>query len=250
MKREIYLPVLGIVVGELLIFIGHINVGLLLYIFNLQVISFVLIFRNIQIEIKKVLQSMILLMLLRIISFIMPHFFGVTFFWLVLINGIMFIPIYLIIKNQHISLSELGVNFKRPNIYLLLAPFIGIIIAALEYRILEPEGMMENLQYLNIVLIFIVMFVFVGPVEELIFRSILLTRLEKTIGIKNGLFLSAILFGIMHSSFGRFSEILIAVFFGLIIGYIFQKTRNFPVILIINGTANMFLFGIFPILLK
>ena len=43
----------------------------------------------------------------------------------------------------------------------------------------------------------------------------------------------------MHSGYGRIDEILFAGIFGIIIGYIFQKTRSFPFILVIHGTANV-----------
>jgi membrane protease YdiL (CAAX protease family) len=92
------------------------------------------------------------------------------------------------------------------------------------------------------------MFVFVGAVEELIFRSILQTRLENALGLKSGVFLSGALFGIMHSSYGILNEILFAGIFGIILGFIFQKTRSFPFILLIHVSANVLLFGIFPII--
>ncbi|MFZ3169271.1 MAG: CPBP family intramembrane glutamic endopeptidase [Candidatus Methanoperedens sp.] len=250
MKREIYLPALGIVSGELMMFFGQVNIGLPIHIINLQLISLALIFSNFQSDIKKVLQSMILLILMRIISLVMPQFFTFTFFWYVLINSIIFIPIYIILKNQDISLSEIGINFKRLHIYLPIALVIGIDFAVLEYSILDPSALIENIQISNLVQIAIVMFVFIGLAEELIFRSILQTRLEKVIGLKKGLFLTAILFGIMHSVYGQINEILLATLFGVVIGYIFQKTRSFPFILAINGITNMLLFGILPILLK
>jgi len=250
MKREIYLPALGIVFGELMMFFGQVNIGLPIHIINLQVISLALIFSNFQSDIKKVLQSMILLILMRIISLVMPQFFTITLLWYVLINSVMFIPIYIIIKNQNISLNEIGINFKRFHIYLPIALIIGIDFAVLEYRILDSSALIGNIQISNLVQIAIVMFVFIGLAEELIFRSILQTRLEKVIGLKKGLFLTAILFGIMHSVYGQINEILLATLFGVVTGYIFQKTRSFPFILAINGITNMLLFGILPIVLK
>jgi uncharacterized protein len=249
MKKELYFHALVIVFGELMMLFGQVNIGLLIHIINLQIISLALIFSKSQSEIKKALQSMILLLLMRIISLIMPQFFT-TLLWYVLINGVMFIPIYIIIKNQDISLSEIGINFRHLHIYLPIALIIGMAFAVLEYRILDPSALIENIQLSNLLQIAIVMFVFIGAAEELIFRSILQTNLEKVIGLKKGLFLSGILFGIMHSVYGQINEILIACFFGIVIGYIFQKTRSFPFILAINGTSNMLLFGILPILLK
>jgi membrane protease YdiL (CAAX protease family) len=93
-----------------------------------------------------------------------------------------------------------------------------------------------------------VMFVFVAAVEELIFRSILITRLEKVFGSINSLLLSSLLFGIMHAGYGLLNEVLFATLFGVILGFIFQKTRSFPFIVVIQGTANVLLFGVMPII--
>lgn len=61
--------------------------------------------------------------------------------------------------------------------------------------------------------------------------------------------MSGILFGIMHSGYGLMNEIIFASLFGILLGYIFQKTRSFPFILVIRGTVNLLLFGILPIVL-
>ena len=249
MKKELYLSALGIVLGELNIFLGHVPAGTVVHIINLQIITIGLIFGSFSSDIKNVFQSMILLLLLRIISIAMLQFFTITL-WYPLIYGIMFLPIYYIIKNQKIPLRELGFDFRGLQIYLPLALLIGMSFAALEYRILDPAPLIDNIQISNLVIIVLVMFAFVGVVEELLFRSILLTRLEKVIGTKEGLILSGLLFGIMHSVYGQIIEIVIASLFGIVIGYVFQKTRSFPFILAINGTSNVFLFGILPILIK
>lgn len=248
MKKDIYLPSLGIVAGELNIFLGQVYPGIAIHIINLQIIALALIFGRYPSEIKNVFQSLLLLLLMRIISVAMPQFFTTFLLSYPLIYGIMFLPIYLIIKNQQISPKEIGMDFRRLHFYLPAALLIGTAAALLERRIIGSIPLIENINISNLLLISIVMFVFVGAVEELIFRSILQTRLEKVLGLNYGVLLSGILFGIMHSSYGIMNEILFAGVFGVFLGYIFQRTRSFPFILVIHGTANVFLFGLLPIL--
>lgn len=251
-KKELYLPILGIVAGEIIMFSGQVIIGLLIYIINLLAIILFLIFSNTDTFSvnKKVLQSLVLVLLIRIINLAAPQFFTGDLLMYPMIYGIMFIPIYIIIKNQHISLKEIGIDFKHQSFFFPAALLIGSATAMLEYRILNPPALIQSLQLSNIILIAIVMFFFVGAVEELMFRSILLTRLEEVFGLRSGLILSGFLFGIMHSVYGLVPEILFAGFFGLVIGYIFQRTRSFPFILMIHGTSNVLLYGILPILLK
>ncbi len=249
MRKEFYLPILGIAVGEFVMYYGQMYAGLGIHIINLQIITLILIFGSLSPETKNVLQSLLLLLLLRIVSLAMPQIFSSALLWYLLVYGVMFLPVYLIIKNQQIASKQLGINFSRLHVYLPFALLIGAITALIEYRILAPASLIENTGILNVVLIVIVMLVFVGVVEELIFRSILQTRLEEVLGLKYGLLLSAVIFGIMHVGYGTITEILLAGIFGIIVGYIFQRTRSLPFIVAIHGTANVLLFGILPVIL-
>lgn len=248
MKKEIYIPMFGLIAGELIMFYGKTLYGLGIHIINLLGIIFIIIFSNLSIKEKNILQSFSLLIILRVINLSMPQFFSTTTALLqyLLIYGIMFIPIYLVIKNQRISSKRLGINFGKLYIYIPIAIMIGIITALAEYRIINPTSLIDKIRISDVILISIVMFIFIGVVEELIFRSILQTRLEKILGLRYGLLLTGGIFGIMHASYGILNEILFASIFGIILGYIFQKTQNILFTSSIHGTANVILFGILP----
>lgn len=240
-------PIVGIIVAELLIYFGYFIPGLLIYIINTLLVILVIILSDISIEIKHIRQSLLILFLLRIVNLSTPQFFTMTLQWYPLIYGAMFIPIYNLIDYQQISLKELGISTKKLYIYIPLSLLIGFFAAIGEYEILNPIAVIENIQLSNILLISIIMFAFVGMVEELIFRSILQTRLEKVLGLGFGLILSSFLFGIMHFSYGIY-EVIFTFGFGLLLGFIFQKTRSLPFIVSIHGIENVLLFGIFPLI--
>lgn len=247
MKKEIYLPILGIAVGEVMMLSGHVYMGLILHVINLQAITLGLIFSDLSTEKKNLMQTMLLLLQMRILNLAMPQFFTTKLLWYPLVYGVMFISIYYVTKQQNITSKDIGIDFNRWYLYIPLALLIAAAMAMLEFKILDPVPLITNLKIHNILLISIVMFIFVAPIEELIFRSLLQTRLQSVFGDNKGLLLSAALFGIMHSGYGLMDEILFATFFGAVLGFIFQKTKSFPFILIIHGTANVFLFGILPI---
>ncbi len=247
-KYGVYLPVLGIIIGELLMFMGQVYPSLVVHIINIQAISIAIIFSKLSDDMKKVFQSMLLLLMMRIINLSMPQFFTFTLLWYSLVYGIMFIPIYYVIKNHNITLTEIGIDFKRWYIYFPAALLIGTAMAMLEFQILHTTSLILDLKMQNLLLISMVMFVFVAAVEELIFRSILITRFEKVFGSINSLLLSSLLFGIMHAGYGLLTEVLFATFFGVVLGFIFQKTKSFPFIVVIHGTANVLLFGVLPII--
>jgi len=67
-------------------------------------------------------------------------------------------------------------------------------------------------------------------------------------GMFSGLIVASILFGVLHSGYGTFYEMLFVSLAGLIMGYIFQKTRSLPLIALTHGMVNIFLFGLIPLL--
>lgn len=245
---EIYLPILGIITGEFLMFLGYVYPGLAVHIINLQAITIAIIFGKFSPETNNVLQSLLLPLQMRIINIAMPQFFTITLLWYPLVYGVMYLSIYYVIAHQNISSKEIGINLERWYIYMPAGLLIGSAMAMLEFQILHPVPLILDLKIQNFLLISMVMFVFVGAVEELIFRSILLTRLEKMFGTIKSLLLSSLLFGIMHMGYGLINEILFATFLGVLMGFIFQKTRSLPFILLIHGTANVLLYGVLPIM--
>lgn len=248
MKKWAYVPIIGLIIGELLIFNGNIFHGLGMHIINLLVITLLIVFSDLNLDIKNMLQGLTLVTLLRVVNLSMPQFFTDTLQQYPLIYGVMFIPIYSTIKNQQISLEELGINFNKFYMYLPMAVIIGTVVAIIEYRIISPVALIDNIRFSNIVIISIVMIVFIGTVEEIIFRPILQTRLKKVFGLRHGILLSGVLFGIMHSTYGIVDEILFAIIFGIVLGYIFQKTKSIPFVVSIHGVTNIMLFGILPLM--
>src|SRR3990167_1468055 len=119
--RKIYIPILNIIMAEMMMFLGEISYGIGLHTINLLIIILLVIFDKSEIRIKHVLQSLILVILLRMVSISMPQFFTTVLLQYSLIYGIMFIPIYSTINSQQISAKDLGISFRKIYIYIPLA---------------------------------------------------------------------------------------------------------------------------------
>ena len=68
MKKEISIPILGIIVGELIMFYGQILTGLGIHIVNFLAIILIIIFSKLEIKEKNILQGLTLLIILRMIN--------------------------------------------------------------------------------------------------------------------------------------------------------------------------------------
>jgi hypothetical protein len=157
------------------------------------------------------------------------------------------IPLAAIIISQRSSLDQIGITKKHLLLYMLLAVPLSFLMGLGEYLTIRPGNLIPDLSFENLLMLTIVMVFFVGLIEELIFRSVLQTRLEQALSAPESLLITSFLFGLMHSGYGTYYEMLYTGFVGLVIGFIFYKTRSLPFIAVLHGFVNVFLFGILPL---
>lgn len=243
----VLLTILLIVFAEILMFSGIRGAAILLHTLLLIVVSI----GTVNIKDKYVawaLQALMLLPLLRLINFSMPVFSEMVLYRYFYVYVPLFIPIFIIIRHQSFSSVQLGLSFKKFLLYLPLSLVIGLLIAELEYFIYPAVPLVPDTSFYNMMDVFLIMIFCVGLVEELVFRSILQTRLEGVFGPAIGLIATSLLFGIMSSTHGIGPGIIFASLVGLILGYMFIKTRSLPFVALTHGIVNVFLFSIIPLL--
>lgn len=248
-NKEVYvgMPILAIAFAEILIYFGRVNEALWIHTFILMSLSLSIAFMKNE-DIYKTYQALMLLPLLRLINFSMPVFFDITLYSFVFIYAPLAIPVKIAVTYQQLTREDLGITFRRIWLYLPLSVSIGFVLGMGEYMIIQPRCLIPDISPLNLLKLTVVMVFFVGLVEEIIFRSVLQTKLNMIFGIWRGILLTSILFGFMHSSCGTFYEVLYTSFVGAITGYIFYKTQSLPLTALIHGFVNVFLFGVIPYL--
>jgi membrane protease YdiL (CAAX protease family) len=238
-------PVICISLAEFLIFSDHVQIAVWVHIATLIALSLSNIYIKDQ-EVNKIHQALMLLPVLRLTNLSMPIFFSTTLYTFIFIYGPLAIPAVIVIISQRESLEQIGVSMKHIGAYMILSVPLGFLLGLGEYLTIQSTYMIPDLTFVNLLKLIFVMVFFVGLVEEIIFRSILQTRLEKALSIQEALLVTSFLFGLMHSGYGTFQEILYTGFVGLIMGLAFYKTRSLPFIAVLHGFVNVFLFGILP----
>ncbi len=245
-KPAILLPVSAILVAEAFIFFKYYKYGIGIHIITLLALSLTA-YRIRNTETSNLLQALALLPLFRILNTTMPIFFTRTLYIFPLVYGPIFISMYYVAKNQKFTRQELGISSEKLHIYLPASIILGMVLGKIEYNIITVESLIPSPSLKNILIFAVIMIVFTGLAEELLFRSIVQTRLEQTIGSRAGLMTASLLFGAMHSGYGTIYEIMFTASAGFLIGYLFQKTRSLPFIALTHGLINVFLFGIIPL---
>lgn len=246
-KRRLFtaVPVLCIALAEILIFSGKVGIAVWMHIGSLIALSL----SNILIkdpDVQKIHQALMLLPVLRLINLSMPVFFETTLYTFIFIYGSLAIPVAVVIIHQRYSLEQIGISTKNIEAYMVLSIPLSLVLGLGEYLIIKAGYLIPDLTFENLLKLTFIMVFFVGLVEELIFRAILQTRLEKALSIGESLLITSLLFGLMHSGYGTFYEILYTGFIGLFMGLAFYKTKSLPFITVIHGFINVSLFGILP----
>ncbi len=238
---DLMLPASLIVLAEGLIFLGYMRAAMAVHALNL----IMLILSSIYIE-NRIYPALMLLPLFRLLNIAMPVFFHLTLYSYSMVYAPMFIPIYFIMKEGMFTRSEAGVSAVDFWLYLPLAIAVGFALGWGEYQILRPGVLVPDYSIMSILELSLTMILFVGLVEEFIFRSALQTVLEERLGSVAGLMSASILFGFMHSGYHIPQELLYVSFAGVVFGMLFWLTRSLPIIALAHGVTNVSLFLVTP----
>lgn len=247
LKKILYagIPITAITLIELLIFGGKLKEASIAYTLLLLVLSFSIAVTK-KHELRKIYQALLLLIIFRLVNFSMPIFFEKNLYSFVFIYAPLAIPISLAVTHQEVIYEKMRDTLRKIWIYLPLSVLIGFAFGQAEYMLIGARELIPDLSLTNLLILIIIMVFIVGLIEEIIFRSILQTSLEGLFGSFMGIFLSSLLFGIMHSVYGTSYEMLYSFFVGGFLGYLFYKTRSLPLLVMIHGSMNVFLFGVLP----
>lgn len=247
LKKIIYavIPVAAIALIELLIFGGRLREASIAYTILLLSLSYSIAVLK-KTEIRKLYQALLLLTIFRLVNFSMPVFIERNLYSFIFIYAPMAIPITLATVHQKVIYERKKDTLRKIWIYLPLSILAGLAFGQVEYIMIGARELIPDLSLTNLLILIIIMVFIVGLIEELIFRSILQTRLEEFLGPAWGIFLSSLLFGIMHSTYGTPYEMVYTFFLGGFLGYLFYRTRSLPLVVMIHGSINVFLFGIIP----
>ncbi len=239
---DLILPIFLILLAELFIFLGNPDVAMPIHALNLVFLSLSSIYIN-----NRIYPALMLLPLFRLLNVAMPVFFNLTLYSYSLVYAPMFIPIYFMLKENFMDRSEAGLTFKGFWFYMPLAISLGFALGWGEYLVLHPQMLIVDLDIENILILVVTMILFVGVVEEFIFRSSLQTVLQARLGQKTGLMLTSIIFGFMHSGYHLPLELLYVTFAGVVFGLLFWVSKSLPVIALAHGATNISLFLIAPL---
>lgn len=157
---------------------------------------------------------------------------------------------FLFVRYKGVNLKELG--FKRASLKTFgLAAIAAVPLSfaqlAAALILVAAFGSSPNIEalyemvtardLLQLIAFILIVFAFVAPVEELVFRGFIQKGGENSFGKLNGLLMASVLFGLSHLIWDPQSAVTGFVL-GLVLGYVWQKTDG-------NTTATTVTHGIY-----
>ncbi len=125
----------------------------------------------------------------------------------------------------------------------------GIPLGFLEYAILRPDSWLPGPFTLPaLVGGTLVLLVATGVSEEVIFRGILLRRAVEFLGNYKGLFLTTIVFAVLHLFYRSPADFVFVFFVGLFYGVVVLRTRSLWGVIVSHTFDNVVLYLVAPFL--
>ncbi len=149
-------------------------------------------------------------------------------------------------KKSKLSLAELTVAFLICMAGVQIGAYIGSFVSTLLSLITGyvPDDTTSILIANTPLWLAVLVVVIIGPiVEELIFRKVFIDKLSR-FGEWLSIIVSAIAFGLFH---GNFNQLFFATLVGIVLGYVYTKSRNIKYTCILHMLINFL--GTVPVLL-
>lgn len=197
------------------------------------------------VNVSNLLRALMLLPLIRIFGFTVPLMFFRRIYWFLIISIPLLIAVVVLSRNLKLGMKEVGLVSGRWGIQILVI-LCGIILGFTEYQILRPKPLIDSLSPGEVLVPGIVLIIFTGFTEELIFRGIIQTISVRVFGVVNGIVYTSVIFTTMHIGFNSVPHMIFVLLTAVFYGYIFQRTGTLTGVILSHGLSNVVLFLIAP----
>ena len=231
-----YSPVLGIVIHLILMFF--------------------LIYYSSMVENKEksnFLMALALPSLLRIISTSIPLIvlsdIAVIQFFIIYIP--LLVAAFLLMRSQNLTMQDVGFTTKKFYIQLIIGA-TGLSFGVIEFFILKEEILpLVTINFAEILIYAVILMIFTGLTEELIFRGIILSRTDVFFGRDKRLYsiiFVSVVFMLLHAGWKSITDLIFVFLVAVFYCIIFLRTKCLVGISISHGITNIMLFIILPYL--
>ena len=192
----------------------------------------------------RLLLGLVLAPLTRMLSLCLPLVDFPQLYWYLIISIPLGVATLLTARLLGFSRQQLGLTLRRLPLQLLVA-LTGITFGMVEYRILRPDALIDDLTWRNFLVSGVILMVCTGFAEEVIFRGIIQRASIQALG-RFGLLYGAILFAVLHIGYASALDVVFVFIVALLFGWITEATGSLAGVSVAHGITNIVLFLIMP----
>lgn len=185
--------------------------------------------------------------LIRLLSLTMPFWLTDRTGMFALVNVPLIVGTIVAARVLGYGRSDLKLRTGSLPIQFLIA-LSGIAIGILERYIIQPPALAEELTFAAVLWPALSLLLFTGLSEELLFRGVLQRAAVDGLGARRGIFYGALTFGILHTGWNSFPDVVFVTLAGLYFGWVVHRTGSLLGVVLAHGFANIMLFIVLPLL--
>jgi uncharacterized protein len=186
--------------------------------------------------------------LIRLLSLSIPLNQIPQVYWYFSVGAPIYISIFIVMRYSGFKFSEIGLTLGdlRRQIPIM---FIGIALGISEYLILRPAPLVPKMTFAQVWLPGLILLIFTGFLEEIIFRGLMQVTFIPLLGKWNGLLYVSLIFAVLHYGYGSFSDVVFVFAVAMLFGWIALRTGSILGVSLAHGLTNFTLFLVFPFLI-
>jgi membrane protease YdiL (CAAX protease family) len=183
--------------------------------------------------------------LIRLVSISLPLGNIPMMYWYLLVGIPISLSIFLVIRYGGFTWEQAGLNLKHwfPQ---LLFGVVGFDLGYIEYLILQPEPLVEEMTLEKIWLPALILLIFTGFLEEVIFRGLMQSAFAEKLSRCLGILLISILFAVLHVGYQSLLDVIFVFGVALLFGILTELSGSILGVSIAHGLTNITLFLVFP----
>ena len=208
-------------------------------------------------SLRRLLLALCLIPFVRIIGSSIPVGELRQIYWYPIIYTPLMIAAFIIIRYLNIRPAEVALTVRRQQIRSqILIGTTGVVFSLVEYVILKPHPLISELNPASVILPALILIIFVGFTEELVFRGLLQTVTIGLLGISTGIVYVSVLFAILHVGYVQgvwhltVLDVPLVFVIALFFAWVTKRTGSLLGVTLSHSLTNIGLFLILPFLLN
>lgn len=197
---------------------------------------------------QKFLLTLALAPLIRLLSLSMPLLVFPYTLWYLVVGVPLFLSVVLVYKLTGYKPAEVGLSLGSGLPLQLAVGLTGLVFGYVEYRLLPPQTFMASFSQQNILLPALILLVFTGFLEELVFRGLMQRAALDTIKRLGPVYVSLV-FMVLHIGYQSVLNLVFVFLVGLFFSLVVARTRSILGVALAHGLTNIMLYLVFPALL-